>query len=1065
MDNIGAIGVEVQVDTSKLGPGIQSAVSQATTGGNAIAGAFTNASVKTQQLQLSVDTLKQKYQQLAQQIAQSGAGGAEQYQALENAARRVEIANQKLALSIKTVGESGATGVKGATEAIAEVGHAAEVSGQQATSAFIRVTEGSSALRAVENFIAKTLHAGPALQALFPIVGAVAFGEIIAKIAGHITEFFEHSAQGVERVDGEFRKLINDTESEVDHIQVANDKLDIQIAKLTGTHQNTLKLMIDEAAVSVDKLADKLDSALGKLAGLIKKENIGVIEALLTGQGVTNPGAIPGVSIFTPTGKKQPGLDEILAGKSGVGGELQRIDEIKDRANIEIRAASAVGDLKRANLAIDRAAFDLTVQYGVLLQRTGDELAKLNRLSASGFDETKNIEVAKKSLRELTAERDLALKSIENIGKQQQVTQLGPGKNLAEEWLKQQQELLAQKKAQDEITITQERAFWSERLPIAIAGGEAYKQARRTIENDIGSLTQQIIRQRRTADAHELAAQEKDFADQIKSATAGTLPHTAALEFVQSKLAAPTIDEGAYKEAMKQLPKLTEDATKESEEFMKRWVKDSEEIFAEGGRRTAAQTSADAAAMIATLQALGGMEDEIAAQQKRKRSADRQVTSETQKFTDIDAAGTASQKEAEAQREKIKLQGQYDSILFPSLRQHLQSILAISAAEEQVLIAKRDQALAEFNAATEAGDVVKAAQESVKWLHEDDAISTHRLQTEQQIAKTKRDANAGVQLARGLNQNIDQVGNSLAQSFGNAVVNTGKVGSVFKDALKNLEVGAISTIFGTAIKQAVAASGIEHLIGAALSKVFGAPKDTETKVLASVTRRQVGATDQLTTATEQLTGAIRSLASQITPNTEAITQDTAATTADIGSTSANTGALIPNTAATAANTVALYVSAATGLLGSLFGGLGGLFGGGGGAGGGGEAVSSSISFGGEAVPGAAGGGRINGLTLVGENGPELFNPGSAGTIIPADQTRALLSGGLTDAPGVPSSAFSAGGGSSDYANANTTNQTIGNIGNAHFHIYGEDKPRQVARQLSDFLKRSYPTGSPLNQRA
>lgn len=72
-------------------------------------------------------------------------------------------------------------------------------------------------------------------------------------------------------------------------------------------------------------------------------------------------------------------------------------------------------------------------------------------------------------------------------------------------------------------------------------------------------------------------------------------------------------------------------------------------------------------------------------------------------------------------------------------------------------------------------------------------------------------------------------------------------------------------------------------------------------------------------------------------------------------------------------------------LGSLLGGLGGGFASPGGS------VSSMGSIGGSfsgsafQLPGAADGGFINGPTVVGENGPELFVPQGAGTIIPNQQ--------------------------------------------------------------------------------
>jgi lambda family phage tail tape measure protein len=73
-----------------------------------------------------------------------------------------------------------------------------------------------------------------------------------------------------------------------------------------------------------------------------------------------------------------------------------------------------------------------------------------------------------------------------------------------------------------------------------------------------------------------------------------------------------------------------------------------------------------------------------------------------------------------------------------------------------------------------------------------------------------------------------------------------------------------------------------------------------------------------------------------------------------------------------------------GIFGSLFSGLGSIFGSGGGSG----AYTHSIF-------GSAGGNELGGgqPSMVGENGPELFIPRSAGTIVPNNRAGSLLGGG------------------------------------------------------------------------
>jgi hypothetical protein len=55
-----------------------------------------------------------------------------------------------------------------------------------AASAAIREFEGNLPIRAVERFLTTTLGMGPALQAIFPVVGAIAFGAAIFEAGKHV---------------------------------------------------------------------------------------------------------------------------------------------------------------------------------------------------------------------------------------------------------------------------------------------------------------------------------------------------------------------------------------------------------------------------------------------------------------------------------------------------------------------------------------------------------------------------------------------------------------------------------------------------------------------------------------------------------------------------------------------------------------------------------------------------------------------------------------------------------------------------------------------------------------
>src|SRR5450432_3255467 len=126
------------------------------------------------------------------------------------------------------------------------------VSGNQAASGFIRVAEGGMAnnLRAVENFMTKTLGLGPALQAIFPLVGAIAFAGLLFTMGKEVYAFFKKAEEGPARVANAFRLLNAPLQLTNDELRVANDRLDNDIAKLEGKRQNSLQLALDQARVA-----------------------------------------------------------------------------------------------------------------------------------------------------------------------------------------------------------------------------------------------------------------------------------------------------------------------------------------------------------------------------------------------------------------------------------------------------------------------------------------------------------------------------------------------------------------------------------------------------------------------------------------------------------------------------------------------------------------------------------------------------------------------------------------------------------------------------------------------
>jgi len=57
--------------------------------------------------------------------------------------------------------------------------------------------------------------------------------------------------------------------------EVTNVRLENDIAKLEGKHENTLKVMLLDAQQAADKLAESLEKGLGSLGKLLKEQSVG----------------------------------------------------------------------------------------------------------------------------------------------------------------------------------------------------------------------------------------------------------------------------------------------------------------------------------------------------------------------------------------------------------------------------------------------------------------------------------------------------------------------------------------------------------------------------------------------------------------------------------------------------------------------------------------------------------------------------------------------------------------------------------------------------------------------
>jgi len=230
-----------------------------------------------------------------------------------------------------------------------------------ASSAALRELEGNFANnnRAIARFLSTSLGLGPVLQAAFPLVGGLAFGTMLFELGGKVKEFFDSIAQAPEKIKGAFRELTAPMKLSNDELQLANDRLSNEIAKLEGRRQNTLKIALDEARVAADKLADSLNKDLSQLNKILTEQNVGAMR-----------------QFFGEAGTKD--IKEEFGGKTGFGGLAGDIAEINRAGQARIDQAHNLKDADAARLELNA---NLARRYAVELVIINKKLAEAQKLA------------------------------------------------------------------------------------------------------------------------------------------------------------------------------------------------------------------------------------------------------------------------------------------------------------------------------------------------------------------------------------------------------------------------------------------------------------------------------------------------------------------------------------------------------------------------------------------------------------------------------------------------------------------------------------------------------------
>jgi hypothetical protein len=183
---------------------------------------------------------------------------------LSEAQARASVSASEDAAAIAAAAEAEATEAEAAeedAEAVTALGdaHGKSVSQVAAASGAIREFEGALPIRAVERFMTTSLGLGPVLQAAFPIIGAIALGEVLVETGAKLAGIYE-DLRGIKALREDIEKGADKDQSRA--AQATSQTM--EEAHAHSKHENpagTISVDIDQQQSKIQALEARLAAA------------------------------------------------------------------------------------------------------------------------------------------------------------------------------------------------------------------------------------------------------------------------------------------------------------------------------------------------------------------------------------------------------------------------------------------------------------------------------------------------------------------------------------------------------------------------------------------------------------------------------------------------------------------------------------------------------------------------------------------------------------------------------------------------------------------------------------
>ena len=147
--------------------------------------------------------------------------------------------------------------------------------------------EGHVPRRAIEQFIGQMEGLGPIVAAAFPVIGAIALGEIAVQMGEKLYEAFDIGGARARQTANDVRAVNDAFRDGQTLLDVQIDKLQQEQAKLEKKPFNGMKLVLDEAAEAAENLQKRLEGAVQAESKVVEGLSSGIFQRVFAGGSKT----------------------------------------------------------------------------------------------------------------------------------------------------------------------------------------------------------------------------------------------------------------------------------------------------------------------------------------------------------------------------------------------------------------------------------------------------------------------------------------------------------------------------------------------------------------------------------------------------------------------------------------------------------------------------------------------------------------------------------------------------------------------------------------------------------